>query len=107
DDVGRDVGRDVAGLCFDERDRGERTPAFRVRELRRALEQTRVQVEDVAGIRLPPRRSPQEERDLAVRGGVLREVVVDRQRVLLVVEEELPHRATRVGSDELNGCWIR
>ena len=56
-------------------------PPCVVVQLRRALEQARVQVEDVAGIRLAARRTAQQQRDLAVRLRVLREVVVDDQRV--------------------------
>ena len=39
DDVGRDVGRDVAGLGLDDRQRGERAAAELVAQLGRALEQ--------------------------------------------------------------------
>ncbi len=109
DDVRRDVRRHVARLRLDDRQRRQRTAALGVRQLGRALEQARVQVEHVAGIRLAPRRAAQEERDLAVRRGVLGEVVVDRQGVLLVVEEPLAHRASGVRSDvehrrRVRGC---
>jgi hypothetical protein len=99
DDVGRDVGRQVARLGLDDRQRGERARAVLLVELRGALEQPAVQVEDVAGERLAARRPPQQERDLAVGGRVLREVVVDAERVLAVVAEELAHRAAGVGGD--------
>ena len=48
DHVRRDVGRDVAGLRLDDRQRGQRAAARLVAQLARALEQPRVQVEDVA-----------------------------------------------------------
>src|SRR5690606_8389412 len=51
DDVRRDVGRDVVGLRLDDRQTGQRTATQLVRELGAALEQTRVQVEDVTGER--------------------------------------------------------
>ena len=66
DDVRRDVGGEVARLGLDDRQRGERAPALLVVELGRALEQAAVQVEDVAGEGLAPRRAAQEQRDLAV-----------------------------------------
>ena len=93
DDVRRDVGGDVAGLRLDDRQRGQRAAAEVVGELARALEQPRVEVEDVAGERLAARRAAQEQRELAVRVRVLREVVVDAERVLPRVEEVLAHRA--------------
>src|SRR5438552_2819456 len=71
DDVGRDVGGDVAGLRLDDGDGGEAASAVAVRELGRALEEPAVQVEDVARVSLPSGRAAQEERDLAVGGGVL------------------------------------
>ena len=93
DDVRRDVRRDVAGLRLDDRKRRERAGAEIVRELAGALEQPRVEIEDVAGERLAARRPAQKQRELAVRVRVLREVVVDAERVLAVVEEVLAHRA--------------
>jgi hypothetical protein len=53
------------------------------------LEEPAVEVEDVAGIRLAAGRAAEEERHLAVRPGVLREVVVDAQGVLDGVAVEL------------------
>ena len=77
DDVGRNVGREVAGLRLDDRQRRQRSAAELLAQLRRALEQPRVQIEDVAGIRFAARRTAEQQRDLAVRLRVLREVVVD------------------------------
>src|SRR3546814_1638351 len=48
DHVGRDVGRDVAGLGLDDGERGQRARAVGVIHLGRALEQARMQVEHVA-----------------------------------------------------------
>ena len=101
DDVRRDVGRDVAGLRLDDRQRGERAAAELLVDLRGALEQARVQVEDVAGERLAAGGAAQQQRELAVGGGLLGEVVVDDQRVALGVAEVLAHRAAGVGRDVL------
>src|SRR5919106_1790983 len=89
DHVRRDVGGDVARLRLDHGQRRQGAAAALVRELAGALEQPRVQVEDVAGERLAARRPAQQQRELAVRVGVLGEIVVDEQRVLAVVEEVL------------------
>ena len=70
-------------------------PPSAVAEPARALEQAGVEVEDVARERLAARRAAQQERQLPVRVGVLREVVVDDERVLAVVEEVLAHRGAR------------
>src|SRR5699024_8328705 len=50
DYVGGDVRRDVVGVGLDDRQAGHRAASYLVRELRAALEQTRVQVEDVTGV---------------------------------------------------------
>ena len=68
-------------------------------QLRRALEQPGVQVEHVARVRLAARRPAQEQRDFTVRLRVLRQVVVDDQRVAGAVAEELAERARRVRAD--------
>ena len=76
-------------------------PPSCVGELRRALEQAAVEVEDVAGVGLAARRATQQQRELAVRLGLLGEVVVDDERVLAVLHPVLAHRATRVGREVL------
>ena len=77
DDVRRDVGRHVAGLRLDDRQRGQRAAAEVVVELDARSSRRRVQVEDVARVGLATRRAAQQQRHLAVGVGVLGEVVVD------------------------------
>ena len=50
-----------------------------------------MEIEDVARIRLAARRAAEQQRELAVRDGLLGEVVVDDERVLPVVAEVLAH----------------
>ena len=61
----------------------------------RALQQARVQVEDVARIGLAARRAAQQQRHLAIRPGVLGEIVVDDQRVPAVLHELFAHGSCR------------
>src|SRR5579863_151289 len=93
DHVGRDVRRHVASLRLDDRQRGQRAGPEVVVELDGALEQPRMQVEDVARVGLASRRAAQQQRHLAVRVGVLGQIVVDRECVAALVEEVLAHRA--------------
>ncbi len=102
DDVRRDVRRHVARLRLDDRQSGERAGAVLVGQLHRPLEQARVQVEDVARVCLAARRAAEQQRHLAIRVRVLRQVVVDRERVLLVVEPVLGDRGARVRREELD-----
>ena len=110
DDVGRDVGRDVAGLRLDDRQRGQRAAAVLVVEARGALEQAAVEVEDVAGVGLAAGRAAQQQRHLAIGPGVLGQVVVDAQRVLdealsgdldAVLHDLLAHRHAGVRGEVL------
>ena len=54
-----------------------------------ALEQARVNVEHVTRVRLAARRAAQQQRHLAVGDGLLRQVVVDAERVMAAVAEVL------------------
>ena len=106
DHVGRDVRRDVTGLGLDDRQRGERTRTVLVGQLGGALEQAAVQVEHVAGIGLAARRAAQQQRHLAVCLGLLRQVVVDDERVLAVLHPVLAHGAAGVRGEILERCRV-
>ena len=54
-----------------------------------------MQVEDVAGEGLATRRPAKQQGELSVGVGLLRQVVVDHERVLALVEEVLAHRRSR------------
>ena len=97
DDVGRDVGRHVAGLGLDDGQRGERAAALLVGELGGALQEAAVQVEHVARVGLAPRRAAEQERELPVGHGLLGEVVVDDERMPAAVAEVLGHGHAGVG----------
>ena len=77
------------------------TTATLVGHLGGALEEAGVDVEDVARVRLAARRAAEEERELAVGDGLLREVVVDAEGVTPGVAEVLGHRDAGVRRDEL------
>src|SRR4051794_37487127 len=99
DDVRRDVGREVAGLRLDDRQRGERAAAVFLLQFRGAFQQARVQVENVARVRFATRRTSEQQRDFTVGLRVLREVVVDHQGVPAAVTEVPPHRAGGIRAD--------
>ena len=80
----------------------ERAAAELVRELHGPLEQPRVEVEDVAGIRLASGRPTEEQRQLPVRVRVLGEVVVHHEGVAAVEHEMLGHRRAGEGRHPLD-----
>jgi hypothetical protein len=66
DQVGRDVGADVAGLGLGNRQGGQRPATLLRRELGGALQQVRMNLEDVAGIGFAPGRPAQQQRYLPI-----------------------------------------
>src|SRR6266511_1807472 len=101
DDVGRDVRGDIAGLRLDDRQRSQGASAPLVAELGCTLQQPRVQVEDVAGVRLAAGGPAEQQRQLTVRLGLLRQVVVHDERCFPAVHPELPERAAGVRGEVL------
>ena len=103
DDVGGDVGRDVAGLGLDDGQGRQGAAAELRRQLGRPLQEARVQIEHVARVGLAPGGTPQQERHLPVGPGVLGQVVVDDEGVLPLLHELLAHGAAGVGGQILQG----
>jgi hypothetical protein len=101
DEVGRDVRREVLALRLDDRQRGQRSATELRAQAGGALQQARVDVEDVAREGLPPRWSTQQQRQLPVGLRVPGEVVVDDEDVASLLHEVLADGGRRVGRDEL------
>ena len=111
--VGGDVGGDVTLLRLDDGKRRKRAAAVLVGQLACALEETRVQVEDVARVSLTSRRTVQRQRHLTVSHSLLGEVIVDHEdvrtgvrcvcgvSVSIVVHEVLADGRTGHGGDVL------
>ena len=63
-------------------------------------------VKNIAGIGLTPRRTAQQQRQLAIRLRLFRQIIVDDKRMTPAVAEILGHAARRIGSDVLQRCRI-
>ncbi len=100
DQIGRNVGGDVLRFGLDDRQGGERSAAQFGAQTGRPLEQSGMDVEDVSGKGLASRGTPEQERQLAVGAGVLREIVVDDQHVTAAGHELLGDAGRGVGRDE-------
>ena len=85
DHVGGDVRGHVASLRFDDGQSGHGTGPQTVVHLRRAFEETRVEVEDVAGVGFTSRRTTEQQGHLAIGHSLLGQVVVHDEGVLAVV----------------------
>ena len=91
DDVGRNVGRHVAGLSLDDGQRRQRTAAVFFGHAGAAFEQTRVQIKNVARISFTTGRPLQNERNLAISHGVLGKIVINDERIHAIIHEPLAH----------------
>ena len=77
------------------------TAAVFVAELDGAFEQPAVEIEHVAGIGLAAGRAAEQQRKLAIGGGLLGQIVVNAERRLALPHEIFGHRAAGVGGDVL------
>eukprot|EP00760_Papus_ankaliazontas_P031564 PhM_4_TR5339/c1_g1_i2/m.77773 len=100
-DVRDDVGRDIVGERLDDGEGRQGTATLAGRKHGGALEQTRVQVEDVTGVGLTTGGTAEQQGELAVGDGLLRQIVVDDEAVATAVHEVLTHGDTGVGGQEL------
>jgi hypothetical protein len=66
-----------------------------------ALQQAAVEIEDVAGIGLAPRRLTSEQGDLAVRGRMLGEIIDNDQHMTAAIAEIFAHGEGGERSDPL------
>src|SRR5579863_6856685 len=103
DHVGGNVRRHVSGLRLDDGKSSQRSTAPLLAELGSAFEETRMEIEHVAGVRFAARGTAQQQRNLAVGHGVLGEIVVHHQRMLAVVAEVLAQGAGSVGREIKHG----
>ncbi len=106
DDVGGNVGRNVAGLGFDKRQSRKRAAAFFIAEFSGALEQAAVKIEHVAGKRFAAWRTAQQQGNFAISGGVLRKIVVNAKRVAFGIAEKFTDGAAGIRRDVLHGRGI-
>ncbi|KAB5588085.1 Acetylglutamate semialdehyde dehydrogenase [Ceratobasidium theobromae] len=106
DDVRRDVGGHVVRLRLDDRQTRHRAGAELVGELGAALEEARVQVEDVTGVGLAARRTAEQEGHRSVGLSLLREVVEDDEDVLAGVHPVLADGRAGVGGEVLEAGGV-
>jgi hypothetical protein len=95
--IGGDVGGHITSLGLDNGQGGQRSTTVVHVHLGCALEQTRMEIEDITGVSLTTRGSSEEERHLSVSDGLLGQIVVDDEGVHAVVTEVLANGAARVG----------
>src|ERR1022692_1023662 len=105
--IGRNVCGNVAGLRLNDGERGQRSAAILVAQLGGAFQQPRMKIKYVSRICLASRRPPQQQRDFTVRSGVLRQIVIDDQRVPLGVAEIFAEGCRRIRRNVLHGRGFR
>ena len=102
-DIRGDVGGNIARLRLDDGQSRQAAAAQLIGELGRALQQTGVQIEHVAGVSLTSRGTADQQRQCTVGHGVLGQVVVDDEDVLALMHEIFAHGTAGVGCDILQG----
>ena len=119
-----DVGGHITTLSLNDGQSSEGSSTELVVHLGCTLEETRVEVEDITGVGLTTGGATQQKGHLTVSDGLLGQIVVDdksynfasvhasyqRARiltVLAVVTEPFTHRASREGSEVLQGGGLR
>ena len=107
DHVCRNIGRHVACLGLDDRQRGQRAIAIGVVHLRSAFQQAAVEIEDVARIGFAARRTTQQQRHLTIGDGLLGKVVIHDHGVHAVVAEEFAHGDAGIGRQILERSGLR
>ena len=90
-DVRRNVCRNVTCLGFDDRKGSEGSIAGLLGKTSRTLEQTAVEIKDIAGIGFAAGWALKEQGYLTVGVRVLREVVKNNESVHAIVHEPLTH----------------
>ena len=111
--IRRDIGRNVSCLCLDDRQCGKGTSSFdyilqAVRQvihfarhffltdnLRRAFQQTGMQIEDVTRIRFTSRWTAENQRYLTISYRLLGKVIIHNQRMTAGITEILTDGCTR------------
>src|ERR1041385_23784 len=97
-DVGGNIGRNVAGLRLDDGKGGERTVAVLLADARRSFEQAAVQIKHVARVGLTSGRTLQDQRHLAVSHGVFGQIIENDEGVHAVVHEPFAMAAPAKGA---------
>ena len=101
DDVGGDIGGHVAGLGLHDGQSGHAAAPQLVGQMGRALQQTGVEIEHVAGIGLTARGALQQQAQGPIGDGVLGQVVIDDEHVPTLIHEILAQGASGVGGNIL------
>ena len=97
DHVGRDEGRHIVGLGFDDGQSGHGTTTHIVGKLGGTFQQAGVQVEHVTGVCFPARRATQQQGDSTVGFGLLGQIIIDDQHVIPLVHPVLAECRTGEG----------
>ena len=81
-DVGRDISRHITTLGLDDGKSSQRPATVLVVHLGGTFQKSRVEVEDITGVSLTPRRTTEQERHLSVSHGLLGPT--NRQKIVSV-----------------------
>jgi len=108
---GNNVSGNVSGhittLSLNDGKSGEGSTTELVIHLGSALEETRVEIEDITRVSLTTRGTTEKKGHLTISDGLLGQVIVDDQGVFSVVTEPLSHSTPREGGEVLERSGLR
>ena len=107
DDIGGDIGGHITSLGLNDGEGSQGAGTVALVHLGCALEETRMEIEDITWVSLTTGGSSEEQGHLTVGNGLLGQIVIDNESVLGVVTEEFADSASRVGGQELEWGGIR
>ena len=104
DYVGRNIGRHISVLRLYDRKRRDGSAAQCIGEVTGALQETAVEIENIAWISLTSRTSAEEQGKCPICHRVLGKIVIDNQHILSAVHEILRQGSCRIRGDILQRC---
>ena len=105
--IGRNKGRHVITLRFNNRQSGQRAGAVIFIQLRCALKKAGVKIENVTRIRFTARRTTQQQGHLTISNRLLGQIIINNQAVHAVIAEIFAHGATGKRCQELQRRRLR
>jgi hypothetical protein len=106
DHIGGNIGGHITGLGLNDGEGSEGSSTVGFVHLSCALEEARMEIENITGVGLTTRGSSEKQGHLSVGNSLFGQIVVDDQGVLAAITEELADGTSGVWGQELQGRCI-
>ena len=106
DHIGGNIGGHITGLGLNDGEGSERSSAMGLVHLSCALEEARMEIENITWVSLTTGGSSEKQGHLSVSNSLFGQIVIDDQGVPAAITEELADGTSGVGGQELQGSGI-